>query len=72
MQHQGGAVTDRYLTREEVAALTRLHINTVDRAIRNGDLEHGGTAGRVRIKPEWVDVWLRRRATTTPTRRKVG
>jgi len=49
-----------YLTREEAAARARVHVNTIDRAIRAGALQAGGPAGALRIKTEWLDAWMAR------------
>lgn len=49
-----------YLTAEEVAAIARVHVNTVYDAIRLGELRAGGTRQRYRIRPEWVTAWLER------------
>jgi excisionase family DNA binding protein len=41
---------DDLLTREEAAQILRVHVATIDRARKNGDLVYEGTAGRVRIR----------------------
>ena len=53
---------DTYMTKAEVADYARVSLSTVERAIRSGALRAGRTRGRVRLKREWVDRWLERRA----------
>jgi hypothetical protein len=38
-------------------------VSTVDRAIRGGALQAVHAGGVVRIRSEWVDLWLERRGT---------
>jgi excisionase family DNA binding protein len=47
-----------------VAEIARIHVRTVSRAIKCGELRAGGTAGRVLIHREWFDEWLERRTMT--------
>jgi len=60
-----------YLTREEAAARARVHVNTIDRAIKSGALQAGGSPGALRIKTEWLDAWLARpRPKRKPTKKR--
>ena len=47
-----------YLTRREAAEIARVHVNTIDRAIRQKKLRAGGSAGLIRIRPEWLYEWI--------------
>jgi excisionase family DNA binding protein len=47
-----------YLTKLEAAERARVSRSTIERAIRAGDLQAGGTPNRVLIRPEWIDEWI--------------
>jgi excisionase family DNA binding protein len=49
----------------EAATAARVSVATVERAIRAGELEAGGTPGRVLIRRAWLDAWL----SSSPRRR---
>lgn len=50
-----------WLTKQEAAERARVSVDTLERAIRRGELQAGGSPGLVRIKPEWVDGWIESR-----------
>lgn len=50
-----------WLTKQEAADRARVSVDTLERAIRRGELRAGGSPGLVRIKPEWVDEWIESR-----------
>lgn len=47
-----------WLTKREVAALARVHVRTVERAIADGRLRATKTDHTVRIHRVWVRTWL--------------
>lgn len=47
-----------YLTKQEAAAIARVSISTIDRAIRQHKLRAGGSIGLIRIRPEWLYEWI--------------
>jgi excisionase family DNA binding protein len=53
-------VNSPYLTKAEAAGYARVSVRTIERAIKAGDLEAGGTPGRRLVRQEWVDEWLGR------------
>jgi excisionase family DNA binding protein len=55
--------TDHLYTRQEAADYARVSVRTIDRAIAAGKLKAGGSAGTVRIRPEWLDDWLDRKGS---------
>jgi excisionase family DNA binding protein len=52
------------LTREEAAQLIRVHVATIDRARKSGDLAECGTPGRVRIERDELYRWFKERGRT--------
>ena len=56
-------MTEPLLTAKEAAALLRVHVNTVKRMIRNGQLPvyRFGERGDIRISPRDIEAWLKRR-----------
>jgi excisionase family DNA binding protein len=59
---------DRLLTAAEAAARARVHVETIRRAIRAGDLCTAGRVGRSpRISIVALDAWLRDTDTVTQT-----
>lgn len=48
-----------WLTKREVAAIARVHVRTVERAIAGGRLRASRPNGRVvRIHRAWLEAWL--------------
>lgn len=49
----------RFYTRQEVAALLRLNVNSVDRLLRQGELRVVKVDRRVLIPKEALDAWIK-------------
>jgi excisionase family DNA binding protein len=50
--------SDGWLTKTEAAVYTRVSVDTLERAVRRGELQAGGTPGRRLFRRAWLDAWL--------------
>jgi excisionase family DNA binding protein len=61
-------LTDQLLTAKQTAALLNVHLNTVKRMVRLGEIPHYrfGVRGDLRFDPADIDAWLatKRKETT--------
>ena len=64
-------VDDRWLTRQEGAQRARVSEATIGREVRAGRLRAARVGGRraLRLKPEWIDIWLESTAAPIEVRR---
>jgi excisionase family DNA binding protein len=62
------AMTDELLNAKQVAALLGVHLNTVKRLVKHGEIPHYrlGIRGDLRFDPADIDAWLatKRKETT--------
>jgi excisionase family DNA binding protein len=56
----------RWLRLDEAAQIAKVSTATLRREIRRGRLRHARVGGRraIRLRPEWLDLWLEQ--ATTP------
>ena len=62
-------MTDQLLTAKQAAARLSVHVNTVKRLVRHGEIPHYrlGARGDLRFDPADIDAWLAtKRKDSTP------